>query len=129
MRTRTLKICHAGPAWIRRASFNALLSEVSWSRNSCYSACSAWASLKWADDALAGSRSCSRRARVASGAGRPVCDDEASALCVGYRGITQLSSHITSTPVAGSGAGAGQFSHWPHPGGRASSSGISTTAA
>jgi hypothetical protein len=31
MRTRTLKICHAGPAWIRRASFNALLSEAAWS--------------------------------------------------------------------------------------------------
>jgi hypothetical protein len=46
MRTRTLKICHAGPAWIRRASFNALLSEAPWSQNSCHSACSAWASLK-----------------------------------------------------------------------------------
>jgi hypothetical protein len=27
--TRTLKICHVGPAWIRRASFSALLSEMS----------------------------------------------------------------------------------------------------
>jgi hypothetical protein len=31
MRTRTLKIYHAGPAWIHRASFNALLSEALWS--------------------------------------------------------------------------------------------------
>jgi hypothetical protein len=46
MRTCTLKICHAGPAWIRRASFNALLSEAPWSRNSYHSACLAWASLK-----------------------------------------------------------------------------------
>jgi hypothetical protein len=36
---------------------------------------------------------------------------------------------ITNTPAAGSGAGVGQFSHWPHPGGGASSTGISTTAA
>jgi hypothetical protein len=56
-------------------------------------------------------------------------DDEASAPCIGRRGITQLSSCITSTPTAGSGAGAGQLSHWPHPGGGASSSGISSTAA
>jgi hypothetical protein len=34
------------PAWIRRASFNVLLSETPWSRNSGHSACSAWASLK-----------------------------------------------------------------------------------
>jgi hypothetical protein len=46
MRARTLKICHAGPAWIRRASFNTLLSEAPWSRNSCHIAYSAWASLK-----------------------------------------------------------------------------------
>jgi hypothetical protein len=49
--------------------------------------------------------------------------------CVGCRGITQPSSRITSTPTAGSGAGAGQVPHWPHPGGGVSSSGISTTAA
>jgi hypothetical protein len=55
--------------------------------------------------------------------------DEVSASCVGRRGITQPSSCITSTPAAGSGAGASQFSHWPHPGGKASSSGISTMAA
>jgi hypothetical protein len=40
-------------------------------------------------------------------------------------GITQPSSHITST---GSGADAGQVPHWPHPGGGASSSVMSTTA-
>jgi hypothetical protein len=34
----------------------------------------------------------------------------------------QPSSRITSTPAAGSGAGAGQLSHWPHLGGGASSS-------
>jgi hypothetical protein len=60
--------------------------------------------------------------------GRPACDDEASVPCVGCRGTTQPSSRISSTP-AGSGAGAGQFSHWPHPSGGASSSGITTTAA
>jgi hypothetical protein len=49
--------------------------------------------------------------------------------CVECRGITQPFSCISSTPAAGSGAGASQFSHWPHPGGGASSSGISTTAA
>jgi hypothetical protein len=46
MRARTLKIYHAGPAWIRRASFNALLRGGPWSRNSCHSACSAWTLLK-----------------------------------------------------------------------------------
>jgi hypothetical protein len=54
-------------------------------------------------------------------------DDEASTPCVGCRGITQPSFRITSTPATGSGAGAGQVSHWPHPGGGASSSEISTT--
>jgi hypothetical protein len=61
--------------------------------------------------------------------GGAVCDDEGSALCVGCRAIMQSSSRITSTPAVGSGVGADQFSHWPHPGGGASSSGISTTAA
>jgi hypothetical protein len=61
--------------------------------------------------------------------GRPARDDEASAPCVRRHGITQPSSRITSTPAAGSGAGADQFSHWPHPGGGASSLGISTTPA
>jgi hypothetical protein len=65
---------------------------------------------------------------VPSGAGGPARDDEASALCVGCRGNMQPSSRITNTPITGSGAGAGQFSHWPHPGGGASSSGISTTS-
>jgi hypothetical protein len=45
-KARTLKICHAELAWIRRASSRALLSEAPWSRNSCHRACSAWASLK-----------------------------------------------------------------------------------
>jgi hypothetical protein len=66
---------------------------------------------------------------VPSGAGRAARDDEGSAPCVGCHGITQPSSRITSTPAAGSGAGAGQFSHWPHPSGGASLSGISTAAA
>jgi hypothetical protein len=69
------------------------------------------------------------RATATSGACRPAHDDEASEPCVGCCGITQPSSRISSTPTAGSGAGVGRFSHWPHPGGRASSSGISTTAA
>jgi hypothetical protein len=56
-------------------------------------------------------------------AGRSARDDDVSAPCVSCRGITQPSSRITSTPAAGSGAGAGQFSHWPHPGGGASSQG------
>jgi hypothetical protein len=59
----------------------------------------------------AGSRSCSRRTTAVFGAGRPARDDEASAPCVGHRVTTQPSSHTTSTPAAGSGAGAGQFSH------------------
>jgi hypothetical protein len=46
VKAHTLKIHHAERAWIRRASFNELLSEALWSRNSCRSACSAWASLK-----------------------------------------------------------------------------------
>jgi hypothetical protein len=53
----------------------------------------------------------------------------ASAACVGRPDITQPSSLITSTPTGGSGASAGRYSHWPHPGGGASSSGISTTVA
>jgi hypothetical protein len=125
---RTWKIRYTGPPWIRSTSFSVLLSEVSWSRNSYHSACSAWALLKWAGGALACSRSCSGRAMAPSGAGRAARDDEGSAPCVGCRGITQPSSRITSTPAAGSGADAGQFSHWSHPGGGASSSGISTTA-
>jgi hypothetical protein len=67
-------------------------------------------------------------ATTTSGAGRTARDDEASALCAGCRGITQPSSCISNTPAAGSGAGVGQFSHWPHPGGGASSSGTSTMA-
>jgi hypothetical protein len=76
-----------------------------------------------------GRRSCLGRTTVTSEVGSLAHDDEASVPCVGCHGITQLSSHITSTPAAGSGAGVGQFSHWPHPGGWALSSGISTTAA
>jgi hypothetical protein len=106
-----LKTRHAGPTWIRSASFSALLSEASWSRNSCHNACSAWASLKWAGGALACSRPCSGRATVTSGVGRVARDDEASVLCVGCLGTTQPSSHTASTPAAGSGAGASQFSH------------------
>jgi hypothetical protein len=37
---RTWKTCHAGPLWIRSASFSARLSEAPWPRNSshsCYS--------------------------------------------------------------------------------------------
>jgi hypothetical protein len=71
----------------------------------------------------------SRRATVVFETGRPARDDEASAPCVSHRGITQPSSRITSTPAAGSGAGASQLSHWPHPGGGTSSLGISTTDA
>jgi hypothetical protein len=126
MEIHTQKIRPAGPPWIRSASFSALLSETPSSRNSCYNACSAWASSKWAGGALAPP---SGLATATSEVGRPARDYEASAPCVGRRGITQSSSHITSTPAAGSGAGAGQFSHWPHPGGGASSLGISTTAA
>jgi hypothetical protein len=79
--------------------------------------------------ALVCSRSCPGRATVTSGAGRTARDDEASVSCFGCRGITQSSSSITSTPAAGSGAGSGQFSNWPHPGGGALSLGISTTTA
>jgi hypothetical protein len=61
--------------------------------------------------------------------GRAARDDKASAPSVGCHNITQPSSRITSTPAMGSGAGTGQFPHWPHPGGGASSSGISTAAA
>jgi hypothetical protein len=53
MTTRTLKICHAGPTWIRSTSFSVLLSEVPWSQNSCHNPYSAWASLKWAGGTLA----------------------------------------------------------------------------
>jgi hypothetical protein len=122
---RTWNTRHAGPAWIHNASFSVLLSEAPWSRNSCHNACSAWASLKWAGGALACSRSYPGRAVMPSGAGRAARDDEASTPCVGCCSITQPSSRITSTPAVGSGAGAGQFPHWPHPsGGASSSSGI-----
>jgi hypothetical protein len=67
-------------------------------------------------------------ATTTSGAGRTAHDDEASAPCAGRLSITQPSSRITNTPAAGSGADAGHFSHWPHPWGGASLSGISTTA-
>jgi hypothetical protein len=80
-------------------------------RETCHNACSVWASLKWAGGALACSRPCSGRATVTSGVGRAPRDDEALTLCVGCLGTTQLSSPTTSTPAAGSGAGAGQFSH------------------
>jgi hypothetical protein len=121
-------MCHAGAPWIRSASFSARLSEVLWSWNSCHNACSAWASLKWAGGALTRSRSYSGRVAVPSEAGRAAWDDEASALFVGRPDIMQSSSLITSTPTGGSGAGAGRFSHWPHPSGGTSSSGTSTTA-
>jgi hypothetical protein len=90
---------------------------------------SAWASSKWAGGALACPCSCFGHATATSGAGRAARDDEALAPCVGCRGITQPSSRISSNPTVGLGVGAGQFSHWPHPGGGASSSGISTTGA
>jgi hypothetical protein len=48
------KTHHAGPAWIRSASFSVLLREASWSRNSCHNAFSAWASLKWAGGPASG---------------------------------------------------------------------------
>jgi hypothetical protein len=37
----TWKTRHAGPLWIHNASFNARLSEASWSRSSSQSPCSA----------------------------------------------------------------------------------------
>jgi hypothetical protein len=70
-----------------------------------------------------------RAHHVAIGGRGTTRDDEASAPCVGCRGITQPSSRITNTLVAGSGAGAGQVSHLPHRSSGASSSGISTTGA
>jgi hypothetical protein len=63
-----------------------------------------------------------------SGVGRTARDDEASAPCAGHYDITQSSSRITNTPCMRSGADAGRFPHWPHPGGGASSSATSTTA-
>jgi hypothetical protein len=48
--------------------------------------------------------------------------------CAGRTDITQSSSLITSTPVGGSGAGVGKLTQRSHPGGRTSSSEISTTA-
>jgi hypothetical protein len=42
-KSRTWKMRHVGPLWIRNASFSAWLSEAPWSRNSCHSAYSAWA--------------------------------------------------------------------------------------
>jgi hypothetical protein len=65
---------------------------------------------------------------MAPGAGRTARDDEASAPCARRRDITQPSSRITNTPAASSGADVGQFSHWPHLRGGASSSRTSTTA-
>jgi hypothetical protein len=66
---------------------------------------------------------------VTPGMGWTAREDEASAPCDGCLGTTQSSSRTTSNPAVGSGASAGQFSHWPHPGGGASSLGISTTVA
>jgi hypothetical protein len=79
--------------------------------------------------ASAHSRSCSGRAAAQSEAGRTPRDDEASAPSARRPDTTPPSSLTTSTPVGGSGAGAGRFLHWSHPGGGVSSSGISTTAA
>jgi hypothetical protein len=42
----TWKTRHAGPLWIRSASFNARLSEAPWSRSSSQIPCSAWTSMK-----------------------------------------------------------------------------------
>jgi hypothetical protein len=46
-RRRTWKTRHAGPPWIRSASFSARLSEASWPQSSSHSCCSSWVSAKW----------------------------------------------------------------------------------
>jgi hypothetical protein len=74
-------------------------------------------------------RSCSGCAVGPPEAGRAACDDEAPAPLAGHPSAVPSSSLTTSAPVGGSGAGAGRLTHWSQPGGRTSSSGISTTAA
>jgi hypothetical protein len=52
-KTLTSKSRIEGPPWIRSTSVSALWIETPWSRNSCHSTCSAWASLKWTGGASA----------------------------------------------------------------------------
>jgi hypothetical protein len=58
-KTPTSKSRIEGPPWIRSALVSTLLIETPWSRNSCYSACSAWASSKWAGGVTAWRSPCS----------------------------------------------------------------------
>jgi hypothetical protein len=69
------------------------------SRNSCHNACSAWASLKWADGASGWHNPCFGCATATSGASGAAWDVEASASCAGHCDITQPSSHITAPLV------------------------------
>jgi hypothetical protein len=59
----------------------------------------------------------------------PAQEDEASASCPRPPATMWPSHHLTSAPAWGSGAGMGRFTHWSHPGGGTSSSGISTAIA
>jgi hypothetical protein len=62
-------------------------------------------------------------------AGGPAREEEASAPCL-WPLVTMWPSHrLTSAPAWGAGAGVGRLAHWSHPGGGASSSGISTAVA
>jgi hypothetical protein len=120
----TWKTRHAGPLWIRNASFSARLSEAPWSQSSCQSPCSAWASTKW----VGGATACSRPySKCAAG---PARDDEAPAPSAGHPNAATTSPLATSAPAEASGADTGALTHWSQPGGgTSSSSGISTTAA
>jgi hypothetical protein len=101
----TWKTHHAGPLWIRNASFNARLSEASWSRSSCHSPCSVWVSTKWAGGASACSRSHSGRAEG------PERDDEAPAPSVGRPSVALTPPLTTSAPAEASGVDAAGLAH------------------
>jgi hypothetical protein len=59
----------------------------------------------------------------------PAREEEASAPCPRPPATMWSSHRLTSAPAWGSGAGMGRFTHWSHPGGGTSSSGISTAIA
>jgi hypothetical protein len=97
---RTWKTRHAGPPWIRSASFSARLSKVLWPRSSSHSCCSSWASVKWG---------AARRPAPAPAPGSPLgCSEQ------GGRGGTKKPRRHASSPRPP--CGHPTFSRAPPPG-------------
>jgi hypothetical protein len=89
-----LEVPDRRPPWMHNALVRVLLIEAPWSRNSCHSACLAWASSSGVCGAPERCNSCSGCATATSGAGGAARDTDASVSCA-----ATSCSHPPASPI------------------------------